>query len=59
MIVILELHHQQILQLLAPNLAHILVTNLQILSPLICNLDNPTLIVVLKQPLPTETIASL
>ena len=40
------------------NLAQIWVTNLQLLGSFIPNLDNPTLIVVSKQPLPTETLAS-
>ena len=46
------------LQSFALNLAQIWVTNLQLLGSFIPNLDNPTLIVVSKQPLPTETIAS-
>ena len=43
----------------ALNLAQIWVTNLQLLGSFIPNLDNPTLIVVSKEPLPTETLASL
>ena len=46
------------LQSFALNLAQIWVTNLQLLGSFIPNLDNPTLIVVSKQPLPTETLAS-
>ena len=45
------------LQSFALNLAQIWVTNLQILGYFIPNLDNPTLIVVSKQLLPTETLA--
>ena len=47
------------LQSFALNLAQIWVTNLQLLGSFIPTLDNPTLIVVSKQPLPTETLASL
>ena len=39
-------------------LAQTWVTNLQLLGPSIPNLDNPMLIVVSKQTLPTETLAS-
>ena len=46
------------LQSFALNLAQIWVTNLQLLGSFIPNLDSPTLIVVSKQPLPTETLAS-
>ena len=46
-------------QLFVLNLAQISVTKLQLLGSFIPNLDNPTLIVVSKQPLPTETLASL
>ena len=46
------------LQSFAFNLAQIWVTNLQLLGSFIPNLDNLTLIVVSKQPLPTETLAS-
>ena len=46
------------LQSFALNLAQIWVTNLQLLGSFIPNLDNPTLILVSKQPLPTETLAS-
>ena len=46
------------LQSFALNLAQIWVTNLQLLGSFISNLDKPTLIVVSKQPLPTETLAS-
>ena len=46
------------LQSFALNLAQIWVTNVQHLGSFIPNLDNPTLIVVSKQPLPTETLAS-
>ena len=46
------------LQSFAPNLAHTWVTNLQLLGSFIPNLDNPTLIVVSKQPLTTETFDS-
>ena len=46
------------LQSFALNLAQIWVTTLQLLGSLITNLDNPTLIVVSKQPLTTETLAS-
>ena len=46
------------LQSFALNLAQIWVTNLQLLGSFIANLDHPTLIVVSKQPLPTETLAS-
>ena len=46
------------LQSFALNLAQIWVTNLQLLGSFIPNLDNPTLIEVSKQPLPTETLAS-
>ena len=46
------------LQSFALNLAQIWVTNLQLLGSFIPNLDNPTLIVVSKQPLPTETLAA-
>ena len=46
------------LQSFALNLAHIWVTNLQLLGSFIPNLVNPTLIVVSEQPLPTETLAS-
>ena len=46
------------LQSFALNLAQIWVTNLQLLGSFIPNLNNPTLIVVSKQPLPTETLAS-
>ena len=43
----------------ALNLAQIRFTNLQLLGYFIPNSDNPTLIVVSKQPLPIETLASL
>ena len=46
------------LQSFALNLAQIWVTNLQLLGSFIPKLDNPTLIVVSKQTLPTETLAS-
>ena len=46
------------LQSFALNLAQIWVTNLQLLGSFIPNLNNPTLIVVSKQLLPTETLAS-
>ena len=49
---------QTILQSFAINLAQIWFTNLQLLRSFIPNLDNPTLTVVSKQPLPTETLAS-
>ena len=42
----------------APNLAQIWVTNFQLLVSFIPDLDNPTLIVVSKQALHTETLAS-
>ena len=45
------------LQSFALNLAQIWVTNLQLLGSFIPDLDNLTLIVVSKQPLPTETLA--
>ena len=45
-------------QSFALNLAQIWVTILQLLGSFIPNFDNPTLIVVSKQPLPTETLAS-
>ena len=45
-------------QSFALNLAQIWVTNFQLLGSFIPNLNNPTLIVVSKQPLPTETLAS-
>ena len=45
-------------QSFALNLAQIWVKNLQLLGFVISNLDNPTLIVVSKQPLPTEGLAS-
>ena len=47
------------LQWFALSLAQIWVSNLPLLGSLIRNLDNPTFIVVSKQPLPTETLASL
>ena len=50
---------QTFLQSFALSLAQILVTNLQLLGFFIPDLDNPTLIVVSKPPLPTETLASL
>ena len=50
---------QRIIQSFALNLAQIWVTNLQFLGSFILKLDNPVLIVVSKQPLPTETLASL
>ena len=50
---------QTISQPFGLNLAQIWVTNLQLLGSFIPNLDNPTLIVVSKQPLPNETLASL
>ena len=46
------------LQSIALILAQTWVTNLQLLGSFIPNLDNPTLIVVSKQPLPTETLNS-
>ena len=46
------------IQSFALNLAQFWVTNLQLLGSFIPNLDNPTLIVVSKQPIPTETLAS-
>ena len=46
------------IQSFALNLAQIWVTNLQLLGSFIPNLDNPTLIIGSKQPLPTETLAS-
>ena len=46
------------IQSFALNLAQIWVTNLQRLGSFIPNLDNPTPIVVSKQPIPTETLAS-
>ena len=48
---------QTSLQSFALNLAQIWVTNLQLLGSFIPNLDNPTLVVVSRQPLPTETLA--
>ena len=39
------------------NLAQIWVANLQLLGSFVPNLDNPTLMVVSKQPLPTQTLA--
>ena len=53
-----ETSSQTNLQSFAPNLAQIWVTNLQLLGSFIPNLDNPTLIVVSKQAVPTETLAS-
>ena len=47
------------LQSFAFNLAQIWVRKLLLLGSFIPNLDNPTFIVVSKQPLPTETLASL
>ena len=49
---------QTSLQSYALNLAQIWVTNLQLLGSFIHILNNPTLIVVSKKPLPTETLAS-
>ena len=49
---------QTSLQSFALVLAQIWVTNLQLLCSFIPNLDNPTLIVVSKQPSRTETLAS-
>ena len=46
------------LQSFALNSAQIWVTNLQLLGSFIPNLDNPMLIVVSKQTVPTETLAS-
>ena len=46
------------LQSFALNLAQIWVTNLQLLGSFIPHLDNPTLIVISKQPLPAKTLAS-
>ena len=46
------------LQSFALNLAQIGVTNLQLLGSFIPNLNNPALLVVAKQPLSTETLAS-
>ena len=53
-----ETSSQTNLQSSALNLARIWVTNLQLSGSSIPNLDNPTLIVVSKQPLPTETLSS-
>ena len=49
---------QSNLQSFGLNLAQIWVTSLQLLGSFIPNLDHPTPIVVSKQPLPTETLAS-